>query len=224
MNFSDVFLPGKIVSLCHPNVELDITNGQWHSWFNDQNITKYLEHGVRSINAIDEAQIIRSDLAKTSNLILSIVGNESGEIFGVISIKDINHLLMRGEIALVTNNECLPGAALEAMALMTNHAFDRLNLQKLYAGQHEGLWKWVNTLALIGYRIEGIRRCQGYRNGKPYDVILTGVTANDYYKLKFDRDGDILSGDALMLSKKRCKDNKAEELKKILNDFNLDYV
>ena len=145
MNRLDVFLSGKIILLCHPDIELDIISGEWHSWFNDQELTKYLEHGVRSINATDEAQIIRSELAKSSNLIFAIVGKDCGKIFGVISIKDINHLLRRGEIALVTNSACLPGAALEAMALMTAHAFDRLNLQKLYAGQHEGLWKWVNS-------------------------------------------------------------------------------
>ena len=80
----------------------------------------------------------------------------------------------------------IPGAALEAMALMTEHAFERLNLNRLYAGQHEGLWKWVNSLELIGYKIEGYRRQGGIR-GKAYDIVFTGIIAEDYFRIKKER-------------------------------------
>ena len=216
----DVFLTGSIVSLCHPNIESDIINGDWHTWFNSQSITEFLEHGNSPISATEEAEIIRAEMSKPSSLVLAIVGNIDGKLFGVISIKNINHIHRRGEIALVTCEKRLPGAALEAMALMTAHAFDRLNLQTLYAGQHEALWKWVNTLALIGYKVEGLRRCQGFRNGKPYDVILTGVTAEDFCKLRSERNGDILCGNTVTLGRQRKKTHIVDELRKLLRDFN----
>lgn len=216
----DVFLTGKTVSLCLPNIDSDIIDGEWHGWFNNQRITEFLEHGNRPISSVEEAEVVRSELNKASSLILTIVGNSDGKLAGVISIKDIDHLRRRGEIALVTNEQRLPGGALEAMALMTAHAFDRLNLQKLYAGQHEGLWKWVNTLTLIGYKIEGLRRQHGFRNGRPYDVILTGVTADDFFKLRMERKGDILCGDVLALAIKRKKSNIVTEIRKVLDHFN----
>lgn len=215
-----VFLAGTIVSLCRPNIESDIICGDWHSWFNNQEITKFLEHGIRPISAIEEAEIVSSEISKSTSLILTIVGNNDGELIGVISIKEINQILRRGEIGLVTNGKMLPGAALEAMALMTSHAFDRLNLQKLYAGHHECLWKFANTLALIGYKVEGLRQQQGFRNGRPYDIILTGVTAEDFYKLRDERNGDVLCGNAVEIAKKRKKTNIPEELRKLLSEFN----
>lgn len=216
----DVLLAGRIVSLCHPNIESDIINGNWHTWFNNQSITEYLEHGSHPISAAEEAEIIRAEMNNPSSVILAIVGNLDGQVYGVISIRNINHIQRRGEIALVTSEKKLPGSALEAMALVTSHGFDRLNLQKIYAGQHENLWKWVNTLALIGYKIEGLRRNQGFRNGKPYDTILTGVTMEDFYNLRSERNGDVLSGDVVGLSRKRKKTNQAEKLRKMLVDFN----
>jgi RimJ/RimL family protein N-acetyltransferase len=216
----DVFLAGAIVSLCRPNIEADIIDGDWHTWFNNQNITQFLEHGNHPISVSEEAEIVRSEMSNSASLLLTIVRNSDGELIGVISIKDINHILRRGEIALVTNEKNLPGAALEAMALMTSHAFDRLNLQKLYAGQHEGLWKWVNTLAVIGYKVEGLRRNHGFRNGKPYDVVLTGVTAEDFYKIRSERNGDVLCGNAVAVARKRRRTNIVAELRKILGDCN----
>jgi RimJ/RimL family protein N-acetyltransferase len=216
----DIFLGGKIVSLCRPNIESDIINGDWHTWFNNQKITEFLVHGNRPVSAGEEAEIVRAEMSKSSSLLLTIVGNTDDKLLGVISIKDINHILRLGEIGLVTNEKQLPGAALEAMALMTTHAFDRLNLQKLYAGQHEGLWKWVNVLALIGYKVEGLRRHQGFRNGRPYDVILTGITSEDFFNIRTERNGDILCGDAVALAMKRKKMNLATEFIKILHNFN----
>ncbi len=208
------------MSLCHPDIESDIISGEWHTWFNSQSITQFLEHGNIPVSAKEEAEIVRAEISKASSLVLAIVGNADGKLFGVISIKNINHILRRGEIALVTGKENLPGAALEAMALMTSHAFDRLNLQVLYAGQHERLWKWVNTLSLIGYKVEGLRKHQGFRNGKPYDVILTGVTAEDFYNLRSERNGDILSGDAVSLARKRKKIHIVDELRTLLKELN----
>lgn len=216
----EVFLAGKIVSLCLPNLEADIKNGGWHTWFNNPKITEFLEHGIHPVSAAQEADIVAMELTKPSSLVLSMVSNLDNRLMGVISIKDIDHLRRRGEIALVTNEQRLPGGALEAMALMTAHAFDRLNLQKLYAGQHEGLWKWVNTLALIGYKVEGIRRQQGFRNGTSYDVILTGVTSEDFYRMRGERNGDMLCGDPVTLAMKRKKKNMAIELREFLVQLN----
>lgn len=215
----DIFLPGKTVSLCHPNIEEDIIKGEWHTWFNNYRITEFLEHGFVPLNAEEEANIITSEMHKESSLILTIIENITSTQVGVISLKNINHIQRRCEIGMVTSEKRTEGAALESIALLTCHAFDRLNLQKIYAGQHEGLWKWINTLNLIGYKIEGIRRSQGFRNGSSYDIVLTGITSIDFYSLKQQRNGDILNGDVKKLMKNRSNVNNVERFKKLLHEF-----
>lgn len=216
----DIFISGDIVSLCRPNIDEDIIYGIWHTWFNNQRTTRYLEHGIFPVSAIEESEIIRSEISKNTSLVLSIVENKTNNLVGVISLKDINHIYRRAEIALVTSEKHSAGAALEAMALMTTHAFDRLNLQKIYAGQHEELWKWVNVLSLIGYKVEGLRRQHGFRGGMSYDIILTGVTADDYYRLRSERKGDVLCGDAVKLALTRKRTNMVNEIRNILSAIN----
>jgi hypothetical protein len=103
---------------------------------------------------------------------------------------------------------------------LTEHAFNRLNLIKLYAGQHEELWKWVNSLLLIGYRVEGLREKWGIRDGKNWCSILTSVEAEHFNKIKNERGGKIINGDPLVLQKKRSKYNFIPELKTLLKKFN----
>jgi RimJ/RimL family protein N-acetyltransferase len=211
-----IFLSGKIICLRPPVLPEDVYTGGWHTWFNDPRITEHLEHGVRPISAAEEIEIIDSGSKKSSNLIFAITRTSDQKLIGTISLREINHIQRRAEIGLVLGHDNCPGAAIEAMALLTQHAFDRLNLEKLYAGQHEDLWKWVNTLATIGYSIEGFRDSYGYRNGKPYGVILTGVTASHFFALRDRRCGDILMGDAVKTAMNRSKTNPIPALKAAL--------
>lgn len=214
------FIRGAVVSLRMPNVDEDVLNGSWHEWFNDQGITEFLGHGVFPVNRNQQATFITNEMSKSSSLILAIDSNETGSHIGVISLKSINHIQRTAEIAIVMGFDKIHCAALEAMALMTKHAFNRLNLSKLYAGQHESLWKWVNTLGLIGYEVEGFRENWGYRNGKPWGVIMTGVSADNFYALQKARGGDILQGDVIKLSMTRSKLNFLQSLRQHLTDIN----
>ncbi len=211
------FLTGKIVCLRPPVLPEDVQEGGWHNWFNDQSITEHLEHGVRPISESEEISILEAACNLPSNLIFAITRAVDQKLIGTISLRDINYLQRRAEIGLVLGNDMCPGAAIEAMALMTKHAFDRLNLEKLYAGQHEDLWKWVNTLGTIGYAIEGFRESYGYRNGKSYGVLLTGITAGQFYALRAKRGGDILLGNPLKTARGRSKTNPIPALQQSLS-------
>jgi RimJ/RimL family protein N-acetyltransferase len=219
----EVFLKGERVSLCIPDVERDVLNGNWHSWFNDLSTTRFLEHGVRPVSRQQEAAIVQGSLDNPKTFMLTINAADTLELCGVISLANINQHMGNAEIALVTSGIPRSGGALEAMALMTTHAFERFNLAKIYAGQHEGLWKWVNSLKLIGYDVEGLRREQNCRDGRRYDVILTGITGTRYYALKDQRGGSLLGDDIDALMAKRSKVDFVPGLRSALEGFGTDH-
>jgi RimJ/RimL family protein N-acetyltransferase len=206
MKRKESFIEGEIVYLRKPNIEEEIYNGEWHSWFNNMEITKYLTHGIYPIDKNDEAQIVEDELKNPKSFLLSIYDNETNNHIGVISLKSIDLINRNAEIGIVMGSTKVRGAALEAMALMTEHAFERLNLIRLYAGQHMGLWKWVNTIELIGYKIEGYRKNGGVR-GQNYDTVLTGITMEDYNHLKKKRGGKLLLQPFSKIYSEKRKDN-----------------
>lgn len=212
----EIFLRGTIVNLCIPDVDRDVRNGHWHRWFNDMDVTRYLIHGVMPVSRDTEAAIIERELGHSDSLLLTVVEIRTGRHIGVISLKSIDHLNRRAEIGLVMGPYPIVGAALEAMALLTAHGFDRLNLQKIYAGQHESLWQWLNTIALIGYRLEGYRADYGFRNGQSYGIALTGASAAEFQHLRETRGGNILGPSIEKLLNERRKENLVERVKSAL--------
>jgi RimJ/RimL family protein N-acetyltransferase len=207
MKNEETFLEGSLVYLRKPDVQKDVMEGEWHQWFNDMRTTKYLVHGVFPLNREDEALHVRKMVDDPSSLLLAVCLKATGRHIGVISLKGIDWLNRCAEIGLVMGVRDVEGAALEAMALLTKHGFDRLNLIRIYCGQHEALWAWVNTLELIGYRIEGCRRVAGIRGGRAYDVLMTAITAEDFYRLQAERDGNILTASTASLLSRSRKDN-----------------
>ena len=157
-NNGNVLLEGTIVELRAPDLENEILKGDWHSWFNDSKITRFLEHGLYPNTREKQYKFIANELTNDSNLILSIYEKKTNRHIGVISLKNIDFINSNAEIAIVMGVSNIAGSAIEAMALLTEHGFNRLNLQKLYTGQHESLWKWVNVLRTIGFKVEGLNQ------------------------------------------------------------------
>lgn len=201
------FIEGSIVYLRRPDIEQDVMQGHWHDWFNDYEITKYLVHGTRPISREEEREIVEAELSNPRSLLFAVCRRDTEEHIGICGLKGIDHANRTAEINIVMGPRPPVGSALEAMALVTKHAFDRLNLHHLYAGQHEGLWKWVNTLTLIGYELEGYRPAMGWRDGKPYGTMLTGVLAPTFYALQEARGGSIMTDDIPALLQTRPRTN-----------------
>ena len=213
-------ISGESIYLRLPDIERDIIHGSWHTWFNDPDITEYLTHGVYPIDRKEQADLIKEEMAKNNSLILCVIQREQNKHIGVISLKNIDLINKTAEIGIVMGPNRSPVAAFEAMSILMRHAFDRLNLSLLYAGQHEGLWKWVSALSLIGFRIDGFRRHVGFRNGKSYGVFLTSVSAEDFYGLLRSRNGQILTEHPISLLKDRNNISPVEEIDGMINDFN----
>ena len=66
---------------------------------------------------------------------------------------------------------------------------DRVNLNKISGGAHEGLEEWTKMLGCLGFRKEGVLRQESFRNGKPSDCIIFGLLAEDYQRLISERKG-----------------------------------
>lgn len=219
----DRFLLGTTVYLRPPDIESDVMRGRWHSWFNDPEITKHLVHGVFPMQRGGQAALVAELMEKRDALLLSVVDVKRDAHIGIVSLKGIDPVNRVAEIGIVMGRHKIPGAPLEAMALLMKHAFERLNLDMLRAGQHEGLWQWVNILSLIGFRIDGYRPNAGVRNRASYGVFLTSVCAEDFCALQSERGGDILAPSLDELLSKRSRKNPVDSFKEALNRLNQEW-
>ena len=213
------FLVGKYVYLRPPDIEKDVLKGTWAMWFNDPKVTNYLIQGAYPNTVEQQVEYVKSVQKDPTRLVLSIINKEDDKHIGVISFSNIDFFNRRSRIALVIGERKYHKAApLEAMALLTKHGFERLNLNKIDASQCEGLWVWLNSLELIGYTLEGYFKAAQIRDGEVRDGVYTGVTAERYFQLKKERKGDICGADILDLMANRRKENIALKLKDFIHN------
>lgn len=215
----DIFLEGEIVVLRQPNIEKDVLQGHWHSWFNDPVTTQYLVHGVFPVNREQQAEIVADEMADPNSLLLVVIDKKTSRHIGVVCLKFISHTLRSAALSIVFGDRSVRGAALEAVALLTKHAFDRLNLQRVYGGQHAGLWQWMNSLELIGYQLDGYSQDYGIRNGEKYDIATYTVTSSRFYALQKQRDGNICTASLDNLLQQKTSTNKTEIMKQFFCDL-----
>ncbi len=206
----DIFLEGAIVTLRQPNIEQDIIKGHWHSWFNDPVTTQYLIHGRFPVNKAQQAEIISREMADPTSLLLVVLDKKTSRHIGVLCLKFINNIIRSAELSIVFGDRSIKGAALESVALLTKHAFDRLNLQRISGAQHTDLWQWMNSLELIGYQLEGYHQHYAARNGEKYDVASYAITSERFYDLQKQRGGNICSADFKGLLAQRGLENRTE--------------
>ena len=159
----DKFIQGKTIDLCVATEEIAYES-DWYKWFNDKSINKYLIQGKFPNTRIQQRDYFISELSK-KRLLLLIVTKES-LLKGVISLSKIDFENNSADLALVVNDKisrkkCLLGA-LEAVALISQHGFDIMRLDRIYARQSRSLSSWQKRMELLGYRVEGIHKNDFY--------------------------------------------------------------
>jgi len=191
-NMHNPFLIGNKVYL-RALEEADL-EGNWYKWFNDPDVTKYLQKGFFPNTKEKQRAHLEKMNNSSSDLLLAIISKAENRHIGVVGLHNIDWINRKAEISIVVGEKKYWGLeySLEAMALLSEHGFHKLNLHKIYAGQHEALEKWRKVLELIGFNIEGALKEDIFTQGKYWDVVKIAVFARDFFKLKEQRNGRIL--------------------------------
>lgn len=72
------------------------------------------------------------------------------------------------------------GYATAAVKLLTQHAFDQLNLVRVYAGVFAGNTASMKVLEKAGYRLEAVLRSSVIKQGQLLDQHLYSILAADF--------------------------------------------
>lgn len=176
----DVFISGEVVDLCIPTREF-INAGMWHNWFNKAKVTRYLDQGVFP-NTIEE-QLHFFDLQKKQNRLTLIISNKK-KYLGVISLSSIDFNKKKCDIALVIDNAAdfrmSPYLALESMSRVSEHAFIKMGMNRIEAGQHVDLVNWQQRMELLGYKLEGVHKGKFVKGREIADTVSLSCSVDSY--------------------------------------------
>ena len=82
-----------------------------------------------------------------------------------------------------------PYAPLEAVARLTQYAFDNMKMKKISGAAVFALRKWQQRMELFGYKIETLKFDRYAINSELYNLHYVSCTYEDYLKIKKNRSG-----------------------------------
>jgi RimJ/RimL family protein N-acetyltransferase len=185
------YFEGHTIGLRRP-LESDVTDGIWSSWYNDPKITQYNTHGVFPVSIDDEIKYINERMGRHDCLIFAVINKNSGELIGNAALQNIDYINRKCNIALTIGKPLGISTAVEVFGLLLDHAFLRLNLNRVGDATHEKLESLVKILGVLGFREEGRSREFFLRDGEYCDSIQYGVLSKEFLSLRELRKGKIL--------------------------------
>lgn len=148
-----------------------------HNYVSDKEVSRFI--GWNIMNTLNETcefieEMLRRESAGT-HLYASIVLKSTKAIIGTAMIFNFDQEANQAEIGYVFHRDHWGnGYGTESVALMSDFAFESLNLHKLHASVVDANIGSVRILEKNGYRLEGRLKDHYFIENKYYDALLLG--------------------------------------------------
>ncbi len=113
---------------------------------------------------------------------LGIAVKDSDELVGVCALHQIDWRERSASFGIVIGEplEWGKGYGTEATRLVTEHGFDRLNLNRIWLHVYTGNDRGIRAYETVGYRREGVLRQGAFRGGRYVDVVVMAMLAEEW--------------------------------------------
>lgn len=166
-----VFLRGK-KTILRPVAKADIPTIT--RWINDPVIRQFISSFLPQSEAEEEKWLQGLSERKNTDLVFAIETIDSGRFIGLMGIHAIkwnDRTATTG--ALIGETDCHgKGYGTDAKLMLLHYAFDTLNLRKICSSAIAYNERSVRYNLRCGYREEGRRAAQYFKNGEYWDDIL----------------------------------------------------
>ena len=224
----DTFLIGDKVNLKIPTIKF-AKNSNWYKLINSKKNNRYLDHGAFPNTKEDQVEFLQN--SKKQGRLVFIITDKLNNFVGVINLSSINLEKKSADIALIVNLDKEVGHvsnnvlnSLESISLVTTHAFENLDINRITAGQSIALYKWQNLMELLGYKIEGINKKKIFKDNKFTDAIIISCLREDFEFLKKKRGALWDNSKSMLLRiKKLPKETALNDVKKNFKKLEKNY-
>lgn len=179
----DVFIEGKGIDLISLNEDIAV-NSNWYNWFNNELTTKGMQKHYFPNNANQQLKFFQTNVQDNINkLQLGIVYKIDNKLIGTISLNNINLINKSCEIAGLIGEKDYRNINnyVEASRLIIIHAFNTLNMHRIYGGTMTKELKVLHC-KMLGFTFEGTQKEAIFKDGKYHDTFMIGLLYKDFVK------------------------------------------
>lgn len=157
---------------------------KYREWMNSTKVTKFNAHGLFAKTA-DEINSWLESMNK-KEVLCWMLFNPLGEWIGVISLQSFNWIYRTAEIAMWIGDSTEWGKGL-ATGMIYNacqHAFERMNLNRIWSGTAETNRGMQKAFEKNGFRKEGVFRQGMFLSGRYADIFCYSLLVQDWNERK----------------------------------------
>ncbi len=157
----------------------DVTD-RYVSWLGDVEVTRYLEVRFTEQTVASVSAYVQQMNASPDDLLLGIFLKDAGDHIGNIKLGAVDRNHGRAEVGIVIGDRASwgKGFATEAIAALTGHAFEALDLHKVSCGLYEANEASRRAFLKAGWFEEGRRRQHWSCDGAWLDDVQMACIRN----------------------------------------------
>ncbi len=157
-----------------------------HKWHNDRTMYRIMGGTFHYVSrAAEEAWLRKKEAYSPTEVMLAICVTETSQHIGNIYLRNIDWAARHaeGQIWIGEVGQRTKGYGRAAAELLISHAFEDLGLHRLYVLALEGNPS-IHMAETQGFVREGVLRDHVYVAGKFKDLVVLGMTVDDYRRAR----------------------------------------
>jgi len=155
------------------------------TWINDPDVRRMLLI-YRPMNLQAEEEFITKSVQSEHDLVLGIAIKATDQLIGATGLHRIDCKDRQASfgISIGEKGEWGKGYGTEATRLIVQHAFQTLNLNRVWLHVFEYNERGIRTYERVGFKREGVLRQDRYHDGRYWDSVVMGILREEWQALK----------------------------------------
>ena len=150
-------------------------------WLNDREVTRTLLVS-RPINLQAEVEYLENAYKSEHDTVLGIAVKETDKLVGSTGLQrmDFSNRHVRFGIFIGEKEEWGKGYGTEATLLMTQYAFETLNMNRVWLHVFADNERGIRAYERVGFTREGVLRQESYREGRYWNTITMAILREEW--------------------------------------------
>lgn len=156
-------------------------NDEYYNWINDKDTTQFLESGLYPQSMESIKKYVESASNQKNSVLFAIVLKQSDKHIGNIRLTISDWVHRDAGIGIMIGDKTQRGKGLgtEAITVLADYAFNKLNLNRLSAYIYENNAGSSRAFEKAGFVEEGVRRKAKFCNGSYCGEKIFGLLRED---------------------------------------------
>lgn len=177
------FLEGKKIYLSPLSLQ-DITD-KYIGWLNNKEVCRENSHGVFPNTKAKTIAYVKGLENSKSEMAFAIRWKKNDAHVGNAAINRIDPVNRSADLAIMIGDKKYWGKGIgsEVYALLLDHGFNALNLNRISSGQTVTNKGMIKVCEKMGMKKEGILREALYKEGRYVDAVIFSILKKDFIRI-----------------------------------------